>query len=117
MRDILEDRFGETYSEEIYRALLSVKEKAIDSTNSKLHESIATDRSKNNIINYLNKHYYIANKFSSFYNIFQKKDDQLIDWNIIHQDLSDRFGIFTNLSISVVFNEWASKKLKELRGY
>ena len=117
MRDILEERFGESYNEEIYKALLFIKQNAIDSSNRKLHESIATDRLKNNMINYLNKNYYITNKFNSFYNIFQKKDDQLIDGYIIKQELSDRFGLFTNLSISVVVNDWVSKKLKELRGY
>lgn len=117
MRDNLEERFGESYNEEIYKALLFIRQNAIDSSNRKLHESIATDRLKNNMINYLNKNYYITNKFNSFYNIFQKKDDKLIDGYIIKQELSDRFGLFTNLSISVVVNDWVSKKLKELRGY
>lgn len=115
MRDILEERFGDSYEEEIYKALLYIKENTIDNTHKKLHEAIASDRVANNIINYLNKHYYIANKFKSFYNIFKKTDDELIDGNIILQNLYDRFGTFNNLSISVVFNEWGSKKLKELK--
>lgn len=61
MRDILEERFGESYNEEIYKALLFIKQNAIDSSNRKLHES--DDRINNRMRVYMEKNFYLKQTF------------------------------------------------------